>query len=278
MRAGYYPFPPLPGYKTSSVKSLHDIDPQWFYLLQTAFKSVANGSATPNEALKRMDTSGYVTTGGNLFDIEQFKRVAVKPYYAGIIQVSDWGVASENGLHTHMITKLEHEALRNDISKGRSWVQQESRLPRSEWRSCVMTVSRDMRQYKLTGYRNHNGKTKDLTSRHYYERYRCRGCNTYFTKATNKKVSSMLDNTVLDDSEVLIQELKALWRSRVSTNQQKVAGLKSREHLIEEAQSQMAGELAATNNETVKGARGSVLRAKNRKSLPFKLTSNRVAT
>jgi hypothetical protein len=270
MRAGYYPFPPLPGYKTSSTKSLHDIDPERFYLLQAAFKSVANGSATPNEALKQMNKSGYRTTGGNPFDMEQFKRVAVKPYYAGIIQVSDWGVAHEDGLHTHMITKVEHEALKAIISgKGKKFAvnKKNPAYPMNEM-LCYDCQQEAMRQYKLTGYRNHNGKAKDYDNRHYYERYRCRGCKTYFTKDDlHKKVSSKLDNTVLDDREVLIQELKTLWRSRVSTNQQKVAGLKSREHLIEEAQSKMAAELAATDNETVKKAMVTAIESKEQEKL-----------
>jgi DNA invertase Pin-like site-specific DNA recombinase len=271
MRAGYYPFPPLPGFKTSSVKSLHDRDPERFYLLQTAFKSVANGSATPNEALKRMNKAGYVTTGGNPFDMEQFKRVAVKPYYAGIIQVSDWGVATENGLHTpYMLTKLEHEALKTIISgKGKKFAvnKKNPAYPMNET-LCYDCQQEAMRQYKLTGYRNHNGKTKELENRQYYERYRCRGCNTHFTKDDlHQKVSSKLDSTVLDDRDMLIQELKTLWRSRVSTNQQKVAGLKSREHLIEAAQSQMAGELAATSNETVKKALVAAIESKEQEKL-----------
>lgn len=270
MRAGYYPFPPLPGYKKSTVPSLHDIDPDRFYLLQAAFKSIADGSATPNEALKRMNEAGYLTTGGYPFDMEQFKRIAVKPYYAGIIQVSDWPVATENGLHTPMITKLEHEMLKTIISgKGKKFAinKKNPDYPMNET-LCYDCQQEAMRQYKITGYRNHNGKVKDASKRHYYERYRCRGCNTYFTKQElHKKVSTRLDAVVLDDREVLIHELKTLWRSKVATNQQKVQGLKSHEHLLEEAQSKMAAELAVTDNETVKRALVAAIESKEQEKL-----------
>ena len=270
MRAGYYPFPPLPGYKTSNVKSLHDIDPERFYLLQIAFKSVANGAATPNEALKQMNKDGYRTIGGNPFDMEQFKRIAVKPYYAGIIQVSDWPVATEKGLHTPMITKPEHEALKQVISgKGKKFAinRKNPDYPMNET-LCYDCYQEAMRQYKLTGYRNHNGKAKDQDSRHYYKRYRCRGCNTYFTrKDLHDKVSRRLDTVILEDKEILIQELKNLWRSRVSTNQQKVAGLQAREHVITEAQSKMAAELAVTDNETVKRALVAAIEDKEQEKL-----------
>jgi DNA invertase Pin-like site-specific DNA recombinase len=270
MRSGYYPFPPLPGYKKSNIKSLHDIDPSRFYLLQSAFKSVANGLATPNEALRRMNKEGYVTTGGNPFDMEQFKRVAVKPYYAGIIQVSDWPVASEHGLHNHMITKLEHENLKVIISgKGKKFAvnKKNPNYPMNETQ-CYDCYQAAIRQYKLTGYRNHNGKNKEQGSRHYYERYRCRGCKTYFTKQElHDKVSVKLDNTVLDDREQLIKELKNLWRSRVSTNQQKVVGLKAREYQIEQSQSKMAVEMASTDNETVKRAMVTAIESKEQEKL-----------
>lgn len=270
MRAGYYPFPPLPGYKKSSTPSLHDIDPERFYLLQTAFKSIANGSATPNEALKYMNNEGYLTTGGNPLEMDKFKKIATKAYYAGIIQVSDWPVASENGLHIHMLTKLEHESLKVIISgKGKKFAvnKKNPAYPMNET-LCYDCLQEATKQYKLTGYRNHNGKAKDRNSRHYYERYRCRGCKTYFTKQElHDKVSLKLDNVVLDDRGLLIQELKTLWRSRVSTNQQKVTGLKSRVYLIEEAQSKMAGELAATDNETIKRAMVTAIESKEKEKL-----------
>ena len=270
MRAGYYPFPPLPGYKKSNIKSLHDIDSERFYLLQTAFKSVANGSATPNEALKSMNNAGYRTIGGNPFDMEQFKRIAVKPYYAGIIQVSDWPVATEDGKHTPMITKGEHESLKTIISgKGKKFAinRKNPDYPMNET-LCYECYNEAIRQCKLTGYRNHNGKSKDQNERYYYKRYRCRGCKTYFTRQElHDKVSKRLDTVVLDDREILIQELKALWHSRVSTNQQKVAALKSREQLIEDAQSKMAAEFAVTDNETVKKALATAIESKEQEKL-----------
>ena len=133
---------------------------------------------------------------------------------------------------------------------------------------CYDCYQEAMRQYKLTGYRNHNGKTKDQASRHYYKRYRCRGCNTYFTrKELHDKASKRLDTVILEDREILIQELKNLWRSRVSTNQQKVAGLQAREHVITEAQSKMAAELAVTDNETVKRALVAAIEDKEQEKL-----------
>jgi DNA invertase Pin-like site-specific DNA recombinase len=277
MQAGYYPYAPLPGYKTSETPSLHVPDPDRFHLLQTAFKSVASGAATPNEALKRMTQDGYLTAGGNPMDMERFKQLMVKPYYAGILQVADRPVASENGLHVHMLTKREHEALKFIASGKQKKFAVNKKNPDFPLNEtlCYDCLLEAIQTGKLTGYRNHNGKTKDQGDRQYYQRYRCRGCNTYFTKQElHEKVSFKLDNVVLDDRELLIQELKALWRSQVNTNQQKVANLKTREHLIEKAQSKMAAELAATDNVTVKQAMVTAIESKEQEKLAVQADIN----
>jgi DNA invertase Pin-like site-specific DNA recombinase len=208
MRAGYYPFPPLPGYKKSTVPSLHDVDPQRFSLLQIAFRSIISGEATPNEALKQMTKAGYLTAGGNTMDMERFKLLAVKPYYAGIIQVADWEVATDNGLHTHMLTKQEHEQLKFIMSGKKKKFAVNKKNPDYPMNEtlCWDCLQEAITSGKITGYRNHNGKKQDEHDRHYYERYRCRGCNTYFTKYDlHNKVDKRIKTVVLDDKDLLIE-------------------------------------------------------------------------
>jgi DNA invertase Pin-like site-specific DNA recombinase len=270
MRAGYYCFAPLPGYRKTIIPSLHEPDPERFSLLQAAFKSVANGVATPNEALKRMNADGYTTVNGNQMDMARFRQIIVKPFYDGTIQVSDWEVATKNGKHTPMITKAERAAILFIMSGKKKKFAVNKKNPEFPLNEtlCYDCQQEAMRQYKLTGYRNHNGKAKDQNSRHYYERYRCRGCNTHFTKKElHDKVSIRLDTVVLDDRELLIKELKSLWRSTVDINQQKVVALKSREYAIGEAQSKMAVELAATDNATVKSAMVAAIESKEQEKL-----------
>lgn len=102
----------------------------------------------------------------------------------------------------------------------------------------------------------------------YYERYRCRGCNTYFTKEElHSKVSFKLDTTVLDERELLVKELTSLWRSQVSDNQSKITALNNRVHLIEQQQANMAMELASTDNETVKRAMVAAIENKEQEKL-----------
>jgi DNA invertase Pin-like site-specific DNA recombinase len=270
MRAGYYPFAPLPGYRTTQTKSLHEPDPERFGLLQIAFKSVANGAATPNEALKHMSDSGYTTVNGNQMDMARFRQIIVNPFYDGTIQVSNWEVATEQGLHTPMLTKQERAAILFIMSGKKKKFAINKKNPEFPLNEtlCYDCEQEQKPQDKITGYRNHNGKSKDPDVRHYYKRYRCRGCNTYFTRQDlHDKVSFKLDNVVLDDRELLIRELKALWRSNVSANQQMVSGLKAREHQIQEAQSKMAAELAATDNITVKSAMVAAIESKEQEKL-----------
>jgi DNA invertase Pin-like site-specific DNA recombinase len=270
MRAGYYTFAPLPGYRTTETPSLHEPDPVRFGLLQAAFKSLANGTATPNEALKKMNASGYTTVNGNQMDMARFKQIIVKPYYDGTIQVADWEVATENGLHVPMITKQERAAILFIMSgKKKKFVvnKKNPEFPLNET-LCYDCQHEQKSQDKITGYRNHNGKSKSPDKRRYYERYRCRGCNTYFTKEElHGTVSSKLDSTVLDERELLVRELTSLWRSQVSNNQSKITALKNRVHLIEQQQANMAMELASTDNDTVKRAMIAAIENKEQEKL-----------
>ena len=270
MRAGYYPFPPLPGYQKSSVPSLHDVDPERFMLLQTAFRSIINDTATPNEALNQMTKAGYLTVGGNTMDMERFKQLAVKPYYAGIIQVADWEVATDNGLHTHMLTKQEHETLKQIMSGKQKKFAVNKKNPDYPMNEtlCWDCLQEAITTGKITGYRNHNGKVKDGATPKYYERYRCRGCNTYFTRyELHDKVDKRIKTVVLDDKDLLIAELKELWRDEAGTNRNKLAALQQREHAIEQEQANLALELAATDNETVKRALVAAIEQKEQEKL-----------
>ncbi len=270
MRAGYYTFAPLPGYRKTETPSLHEPDPERFGLLQTAFKSVANGTATPNEALKKMNNSGYTTVNGNQMDMARFKQIIVKPYYDGTIQVANWEIATENGLHTPMITKAERAAILFIMSGKKKKFAVNKKNPEFPLNEtlCYDCQYEQKPQDKITGYRNHNGKSKSLDERRYYQRYRCRGCNTYFTKEElHSKVSFKLDSTVLDERELLVKELTSLWRSQVSNNLSKITALKNRVHLIEQQQAKMAMELAGTDNETVKRAMVAAIENKEQEKL-----------
>ncbi len=270
MRAGYYPFPPLPGYKKSSVPSLHDVDQERFDLLQAAFRSIISGKSTPNEALKHMTKHGYLTVGGNTMDMERFKQLAVKPYYAGIIQVADWEVAADNGLHLHMLTKQEHEQLKFVMSGKKKKFAVNKKNPDYPMNEtlCWDCLQEAVTTGKITGYRNHNGKKKSETERFYYERYRCRGCNTYFTKyELHDKVDKRIKTVVLDDKDLLIEELKELWRDEAGTNRNKLTALKQRDRAIEQEQANLAIELATSDNQTVKRALVAAIEQKEQEKL-----------
>lgn len=255
MLLGYYPFAPLPGYQTTETTGLHEPDPDRFKRLQTAFRSIVRDGVEPGVALKKMNTEGYRTHGGNEMDMERFKQIGVKSYYCGRLEVGDWGVVKEKGLHVAMLTVEEHEALKAILSgKKRKFVvnKKNPEYPMNET-LCYDCWLEQNPHGKLTGYRNHNGKEEDEELRTYYQRYRCRGCKAYFTRQElHDEVSHKLDNTILEDRELLVKELRSLWRSEVSDNQNKLTALKARVNSIEQQQTDMATTLATTASETVK--------------------------
>ena len=249
MCAGYYTFAPLPGYRTSSTPSLHEVDPERFTLLQRAFKALAARTLTVDEALKQMTANGYRTINGNSMDMARFKQLAVKPYYAGIIQVSDWPVATEHGLHVPMISKDEHEMIKFIVSgKKKKFVvnKKNDDFPLNEM-LCFDCYEEAKKQGKLTGYRNHNGKKKDVESRRYYYRYRCRGCNNYFKRAElHGLVSTRLDRLSKDIVywDELTKSLKTAWKSEVENTTNRITALERRKHALEDEQTKLAVSLA----------------------------------
>lgn len=273
MRAGYYTFKPLPGYRLSDVPSLHAVDESRFYLLQRALKAVASRSLTPNEALKRMTAEGYLTVNGNEMDMARFRQIMVKPYYAGIIQVGNWPVASENGLHEHMITKSEHESIKLIALGKQKKFKVDKKNPEFPLNEtiCVDCMNEELASGKVTGYRNHNGKReKGAGDIHYYYRYRCRGCDTYFTRdelhlLVDKKLNSVeLDS---DGKMLLIEELQKCWRQQVQTNANKINQLKSKLALIEGEQSKLALSYATADDDIIKRATKSALDKKEEERL-----------
>jgi DNA invertase Pin-like site-specific DNA recombinase len=269
MRAGYYTFKPLPGYMTSGTPSLHIIDPHRFYILQRAFKAVADRKLTPNQALKRMTEEGYRTVNGCRMDMARFRQLMVKPYYAGIIQVSNWEVATKNGLHEHMITKAEHQQLLEIASgKKKKFVvnKKNPSFPLNET-CCYDCQQEHILGGKVTGYRNHNGtKDKNTGERRYYYRYRCRGCKTYFTREQlHELVSKKLDNICLDSEteQILIDQLKKVWKANIETNVNKISQLQARIHVLKQESSAMALSYATADNEAIKSATEAAMETNN---------------
>ncbi len=256
MRAGYYTFAPLPGYRKSTTPSLHEVDPDRFYLLQKAFKAVASHRLTVDEALKEMTRSGYRTVNNQQIDMARFKDLLKRPFYAGIIQVADWPVATNNGLHEHMITIEEHETIKFILSgKKKKFVVNKKNpdFPLNEM-ACYECTEEANARGKLTGYRNHNGKTKDKTKRQYYFRYRCRGCKNYFTRdELHKMVSVKLDEISKHpiDQDNLVKSLEKAWKNEVEDKTNRITALQNRRQVLESEQTKLALSLANSSSNAV---------------------------
>lgn len=267
MQAGYYPFNPRPGYRITDIPSLHEPDPERFELIQEALRAVASRESTPQEALRRMTAKGYRTPSGRVMHMARFKEVLSNPFYAGIVQVADWPVATVNGLHKPMITKQEHEAIKQVVSGKKKKFAVNKKNPEYPLNEtlCYDCMQENRVQHKLTGYQNHNGKVKDPLKRRYYHRYRCRGCSTYFMRdELHDIISNKLANTVLDDRDLLVQELKNVWRADVYDNRGRIAKLEQRLGIIAQEQSKLAVTLATTDNDVVRGAMEAAIKDKER--------------
>lgn len=230
---GYYPFYPHQGYKrTESQDGLHIPDGSRFLLLQQALKSVARLDMTPKQATSWLKSKRYRTPkGGHVLDLDRFSDILQDPYYAGILEVSDWPI-NESGLHQPMITREEYE-INCSIAAGRPIRKKDKYNPKFPLNLNYHDVCSNS-DGKLCGVNHSNGKGWSR------EEYRCRNCQ------------KAMPATVIHDSfenllaslkpqpgavEQLIEATKTAWELNEEIRVDTCSGLRLSLKKLEEKQS-----------------------------------------
>lgn len=229
--AGYYPGAPKQAYQKSATPGLHEPkQPQWS-LLQVAFKEVLSQEYTPREALVRLNAKGYRQGSNTDIDMERFKRILLDPYYAGIVQMSNWPT-NPNGLHRAMITPYEHDRIKEIVSGKKKFSRQQfnEHYRLSNLMECTECIVDETAKYpRLVGYNHHNGKQGD--KRKFYEKYRCRACK----KEHNRKLVHDGLNDILRPLQLVpekqsefIRALRQVWEQEHKDNAHHVEMLHNR--------------------------------------------------
>lgn len=229
--AGYYPGVPKQGYKRTMTPGLHERrEPQWG-LLRTAFHEVLSRQYTIHEVLARLHAKGYKTTYGKDLDMERFKTILLDPYYAGIVQMSNWPT-NPKGLHEAMITPDDHEIVKDIVSgkKKISHKQFNPKYPLSKIMGCMeCELDKEARYPRITGYDHNNGKKGN--SRKVYEKYRCRSCKKeHGRQEVHNGLSRILESIQLhpERRDEFIAALRQVWEKEHSDNARYAQSLESR--------------------------------------------------
>lgn len=224
--AGYYPSNPKTGYKRSETPGLHvPREPEWS-IIRSGFLQVLEGVPI-KDVVAGINAAGYKEKTGKLLDTHRFKIMLNDPFYAGIIQMSSWTV-NPNGLHKAMITKEQHELLKN-IVKGVVYTphkQYNPEFPLSKIMTCKECLEEGAKNPKIVGYTNHNGRGNS------YNRYKCRACkkNYMLRDDLHGELNGILSSLRLAEDKVkdFLAGLRQVWEQEQATSFNTTEALKSR--------------------------------------------------
>lgn len=276
IKAGYYPGMVHQGYQKSDVPSLHvPREPQWS-LLKEAMLSILYKSMSLADTLDWLNENGYRLQGGGKLDMYKLRQILKQPYYAGIIQMSNWDVVCKKGLHTAMINEEEHLRLVEIVTGKRKkfTVHKFNPLfPASNIIVCAECTEEGNKETHLVGYRHHNGKP--LRTRRYYERYRCRGCNKNSLKdKVHRGIDRNFDKTelIIDDKGVFLDCMRKAWQSDVGDSLQVVRRLKQKQTILHQEKDSLVRSMAS-NPELASDFKASILNLK----LEIEAVENQIA-
>ncbi len=229
--AGYYPSNPKTGYQRSETPGLHiPKEPEWS-ILRNGFLQILEGVSI-KEVVASINAAGFREKSGKLLDTHRFKIMLNDPFYAGIVQMSDWKI-NPRGLHKAMITTEQHEELKG-IVKGavkKSHKQYNPDFPLSKIMTCKECLEEGAKNPKIVGYNCHNGRGNT------YSRYRCRGCNKNYMlrDELHSKLSDVLSSLKIaeDKMEDFLAGLRHVWQIEQSTSLNTAEALKSRIKALE---------------------------------------------
>jgi DNA invertase Pin-like site-specific DNA recombinase len=234
---GRYPGSPKPGYKKGYVRAVQEIHPVRGPALRTVLKRLAAGLITPTQAVIEWNKSDFMSDGHSQYKIDKFEKIAINPFYAGIVEMDKQVKARcENGLHEPLITMAEHHELVRIFSKKKKYQtgprkNGNPKYPLSNHVSCDLCVEKRIGRY--VGYDHGNGKGNRV-----YEKYRCRGCGRYLTRAELhiQIVEQFKERKMCSDGiKELLKALNTVWDQKEGQALQDATRIKHKIEIINQA-------------------------------------------
>ena len=249
IREGRYTFPVKPGYKKGTEPGIHLPHPITFKPLQEAFRSIANRSSSPLDALKKLNTSEF-SDHHAAWRMDKFSQFAIDPYYMGaVVMAKQVNVRNESGQHEPMLTKAEHQQL-VEIFTAKTKPRGAKKQYNPDFPLNKILVCEDCgNDTKFTGSKKNNGYSRLKTS--YYFKYHCRGCgkayhrDTVHTELTNKL--NKVQYTGAQKQE-LINALETVWRGQQADKLKYAQQLETRLTKLKETKSGLLNELAGADD------------------------------
>jgi DNA invertase Pin-like site-specific DNA recombinase len=254
---GRYPFSPKPGYKRGHEKGIQEVHPVRGPALKTVLTRLATRMVTPTQALIELNKSDFMD-GHALYKFDKFRKIATDPFYAGIVEIDvQVKVRNENGRHEPLITMAQHQELiriMNDKKKNQSGPRKNGnpKYPLSNHVSCDLCTEK--RNGRYVGYDHGNGKGNRV-----YEKYRCRGCARYLTRAElHTQVEKQFKDRRISHEALkdLIKALNIVWDQKEGQAMQDAARIR---HKIENINQAIANQVEAATDPSNSAIKDNIL-------------------
>ena len=243
---GRYTFSPKPGYKRGYEKGIQEVHPVRGPALRMVLIRLATRMVTPTQALIELNESDFMI-GHALYKMDKFRKIVTDPFYAGVVEIDKQvKVRNENGLHEPLITMAQHKELiriMEDKKKNQSGPRKNGnpKYPLSNHVSC--DLCREKSNGRYVGYDHGNGKGNRI-----YEKYRCRGCGRYLTRAElhAQIVRQFKDRKMCSEGlKELLKALNTVWDQKEGQALQDVTRIR---HKIESIGQAIANQVEAATD------------------------------
>jgi DNA invertase Pin-like site-specific DNA recombinase len=233
---GRYPFSPKPGYKRGYERGIQEVHPVRGPALRTVLTRLATRMVTPTQALIELNKSDFMN-GHALYKLDKFRKIVTDPFYAGVVEIDvQVKVRNENGLHEPLITMAQHQELvriMNDKKKNQSGPRKNGnpKYPLSNRVTCDLCKEKSNGRY--VGYDHGNGKRKQV-----YEKYRCRACRRYLTRAElHAQIEKQFKDRKISPEGLkdLIKALNIVWDKKEGQAMQDAARIRHKIESINQA-------------------------------------------
>ena len=169
LKQGRWTFHPKPGYMKGQLNGIPEIHPIKGKALQEVLLDMCHERLAPPQALKKLNSSAFMNDGHSLYKMDKFRKIALDPFYAGIVEISKQvDVRNEAGLHEPLLTIEQHKKIIKifqDRPKNQKGPRKNGNpdFPLSNLITCENCVNSSTIP-RFVGFNHGNGKSKLLST------------------------------------------------------------------------------------------------------------------
>ena len=259
---GFYPSHTHQGYVKGKIAGWHEPDPLRAPQLKLAAQRVLSREYTPEESLRLLNASGYLTPSskkqpeGQPLRIDKFKDILCCAYYAGIVEIKKYDLYCK-GVHEPLWSERDYQDL-VAIVKGTGPSKYDRQDDNPDFPLKAILRSDDCQaKAKITGFWKSNGKGWRGP------KYRCRGvdeqgkaCRKEYDQDTlHGQWEATLERVDLTQEAIerLMLPLRQIWQSKQKSTLDIVTSYQTQIDCLTTEKNHLVRSLVKPENASIKG-------------------------